>query len=278
MEKKEIKKGRPKSEVRSRKKEINCPFSKFRLPTPNLRLNFLIMNFAENLKFLRIRRKKSQTDLAAELEITRTTLSGYERNVQPPFMVLIKISEYFNVSLDALIKYKLNVLSEFQLSQIEKGFDVDVTGNKLRLLTISVDSNGKENIEMVPVKAQAGYANSYGDLEFVAKLTKFQLPFLPENKTYRSFQIKGDSMLPVTENSWVTCSFVENWENLKNGKACIVVTKNEGIVFKLVYNRLIDGRLLLVSSNRNYTPYEIQISQVLEIWQFETLNSFEIDT
>ncbi len=236
------------------------------------------MNFAENLKYLRTRKKKSQTDLAAELEITRTTLSGYERNVQPPFHVLIKISEYFNVSLDALIKYKLDVLSEFQLSQIEKGLDVDVTGNKLRLLTISVDRKGKENIEMVPVKAQAGYTNSYGDLEFVAKLSKFQLPFLPENKTYRSFQIKGDSMLPISENSWVTCSYVENWENIKDGKACIIVTRNEGIVFKLVYNRLNNGILLLVSSNRNYTPYEIQISQVLEIWQFETWNSFEIDS
>jgi transcriptional regulator with XRE-family HTH domain len=236
------------------------------------------MNFAENLKFLRVRRKKSQTDLAAELEITRTTLSGYERNVQPPFPVLIRISEYFNVSLDALIKYKLDVLSEFQLSQIERGFDVDVTGNKLRLLTITVDSKGKENIEMVPVKAQAGYTNSYGDLDFIATLPKFQLPFLPENKTYRSFQIKGDSMLPVPENSWVTCSYVENWEYIKNGKACIVVTKNDGIVFKLVYNRLDKGAFLLVSSNPNYLPYEIPVSQVLEIWQFETLNSFEIET
>ena len=34
------------------------------------------MYFAENLRFLRQRRNKSQTDLAAELEITRTTLSG----------------------------------------------------------------------------------------------------------------------------------------------------------------------------------------------------------
>ena len=68
------------------------------------------MNFAENLKFLRTRKKKSQTDLAAELEITRTTLSGYERNVQPPFHVLIRISEYFNVSLDALICGVLRVL------------------------------------------------------------------------------------------------------------------------------------------------------------------------
>ena len=234
------------------------------------------MYFAENLRFLRQRRNKSQTDLAAELEITRTTLSGYERNVQPPFKVLIRIAEFFNVSLDALIKYKLDVLSEFQLSQIEKGFDVDVTGSKLRLLTITVDNKGKENIELVPVKAQAGYSTSYGDLEFIASLPKYKLPFLPENKTYRTFQIKGDSMLPIPENSWVTCSYVENWEYIKNGKAYIIVTKNEGIVFKLVYNQLKNGSLLLVSSNRNYNPYEIQISQVLEIWQFETWNSFEV--
>jgi transcriptional regulator with XRE-family HTH domain len=235
------------------------------------------MHFAENLKFLRLRRNKSQADLASELEITRTTLSGYEKNVQPPFRILIKISEHFNVSLDALIKYKLDVLSAFQLSQIEKGFDVDVTGNKLRLLTITVDSNGKENIEMVPVKAQAGYTSSYGDLDFIASLPKFKLPFLPENKTYRTFQIKGDSMLPIPENSWVTCSYVENWESVKNGKACVVVTRNDGIVFKLVYNLLAEGKLLLVSSNRNYLPYEIQISQVLEIWQFETWNSYEFE-
>ncbi len=240
--------------------------------------NLINMHFAENLKFLRKRRNKSQVNLAAELEIARTTLSGYEKNVQPPFKTLIEISDYFNISLDAFIKYKLDALSEFQLSQIEKGFDVDVTGSRLRLLTISVDSEGKENIEMVPVKAQAGYTNSYGDLDFIASLPKFKLPFLPDNKTYRTFQIKGDSMLLILEGSWVTCSYVENWEHIKDGKACIVVTKDEGIVFKLVYNRLNENKFLLVSSNRNYSPYEIPVSQVSEIWQFETYNSFNFDT
>lgn len=235
------------------------------------------MYFAENLRLLRKRRNKSQVNLAIELEITRTTLSGYERNVQPPFKTLIKISNYFNISLDAFIKYKLDVLSEFQLSQIEKGFDVDITGDKLRVLTISVDNQGKENIEMVPVKAQAGYTNSYGDLDFIAALPKFKLPFLSENKTYRTFQIKGDSMLPIQEGSWVTCSYLENWGHIKDGKACIVVTKDEGIVFKLVYNRLNEGKFLLVSSNRKYTPYEIPVSHILEIWQFETYNSFSFE-
>ncbi|MFV0592755.1 MAG: XRE family transcriptional regulator [Draconibacterium sp.] len=232
------------------------------------------MYFAENLKFLRTRRQKSQMDMATELDLTRTTLSGYEKNVQPPFKVLIRISEYFNISLDALIKYRLETLSEFQLSQIEKGFDVDITGNKLRLLTISVDDKGEENIEMVPVKAQAGYTNSYGDLEFIASLPKFKLPFLPKNKTYRSFQIKGDSMLPIKEGSWVTCSFMENWTAIKDGKACIVVTKDEGIVFKLIYKQAEKDSLLLVSSNREYSPYQLPFSQILEIWQFETVNSF----
>ncbi|MCK5730418.1 MAG: S24 family peptidase, partial [Draconibacterium sp.] len=189
----------------------------------------------------------------------------------------IKISNYFNISLDAFIKYKLDALSEFKLSQIEKGFDVDITGNKLRLLTISVDNSGNENIEMVPVKAQAGYTNSYGDLDFIAALPKFKLPFLSENKTYRTFQIEGDSMLPIKEGSWVTCSYVENWEHIKNGKAYIVVTKDEGVVFKIVYNRLNENNFLLVSSNKSYSPYEIPVSQISEIWQFETYNSFEFD-
>ena len=234
------------------------------------------MFFAENLRFLRKRRNKSQVALAVELEITRTTLSGYERSVQPPFKTLIKIAGYFNVSLDALIKYRLVALSEFQLSQIEKGFDVDITGNRLRLLTISVDSDGKENIEMVPVKAQAGYTNSYGDLDFIASLPKFRLPFLPENKTYRTFQIKGDSMLPVKEGAWVTCSYTDDWTQIKDGKACVVVTKDDGIVFKLLYKRLSEKRFLLVSANHEYSPYEIDVSQILEIWQFETYNCFEV--
>ncbi|MDQ2177836.1 LexA family transcriptional regulator [Marinifilum sp. D714] len=235
------------------------------------------MFFAENIKFLRKRRRKSQADLAEQLEITRTTLAGYEKSVQPPFKVLVKFAEYFNVSIDALIRYNLQELSEFQLSQIEDGFDIDVTGKKLRLLTISVNQDGEENIEMVPLKAQAGYTNSYGDLDFIESLPKFSLPFLPKDKTYRTFQIEGDSMLPIPEGSWVTASYIQNWEAIKDGTPCIIVTQEDSIVFKVVYKQFEKNQsLLLVSSNRNYKPYELQIGKVVEIWKFETYNGFEI--
>ncbi|TLX78257.1 LexA family transcriptional regulator [Labilibacter sediminis] len=236
------------------------------------------MFFPDNIKFLRKRKKLSQADLARQLDLTRTTLAGYEKNIQPPFKVLIKFAEYFNLSIDALVRYNLQALSEFQLSQIEDGFDVDVTGKKLRLLTISVNNEGNENIEMVPVKAQAGYTNGYGDLDFIESLEKFTLPFLPKNKTYRTFQIQGNSMLPVPEGSWVTCSYIENWKNIKNGTPCIIVTQDDGIVFKVIYNQLEEKQnLLLVSTNREYKPYELPAKNVVEIWKFETYNRFEIE-
>lgn len=235
------------------------------------------MFLSTNLKFLRERKGVSQTDLAKTLELSRTTLIGYEKGVQPPFVKLIRMAEYFKISLDALIRYDLSKLSAFQLSEIERGMDVDITGQKLRVLTTTTDKDGNENIEMVATKAQAGYANGYGDPDFVEKLPKFQLPFLSKEKTYRCFQIKGDSMLPIPENAWVTGSYIQDWNNIKNGTPCIVVTKDDGVVFKLIYPNLKEEKSFqLVSSNRIYQPYSISAEEVLEIWQFETWNSFEV--
>ena len=232
------------------------------------------MYLSTNLKLLRQREGKSQTELAKTLGLTRTTLIGYEKSVQPPFPKLIRISEHFKVSLDALIKYNLSNLSEFQLSEIERGMDIDITGQKLRVLTTTTDSSGNENIEMVDTKAQAGYTAGFGDSEFVEKLPKFQLPFLPKEKTYRCFQIEGDSMLPIPESAWVTASFIQDWTGIKNGTPCIVVTKDDGLVFKLVYKN--NKQLQLVSTNRIYQPYSISINQISEVWKFETWNSFEV--
>ena len=236
------------------------------------------MFLSTNLKFLRERKGISQTDMAKMLELSRTTLIGYEKGVQPPFAKLIRMAEYFKISLDALVRYDLSKLSSFQLSEIERGMDVDITGQKLRVLATTTDSQGNENIEMVATKAQAGYATGYGDPEFVEKLPKFQLPFLSKEKTYRCFQIKGDSMLPIPEKAWVTGSYIQDWNDIKNGTPCIIITKDDGVVFKLVYNNLkAEKSFQLVSTNRIFQPYSIKAEEVLEIWKFETWNSFEVN-
>ncbi len=235
------------------------------------------MFFSSNLKFLRERSRISQTELAKSIDLSRTTLIGYEKGVQPPFAKLMRMADYFKMSLDALVRYDLSKLSAFQLSEVERGMDIDITGQKLRLLTVTVDKNGNENIELVGTKAQAGYANGYGDPDFIGQLPRFQLPFLPREKTYRCFQLKGDSMLPIPNGAWVTGAFVEDWSTIKPGTPCIIVTRNDGVVFKLVYIAIAtNGTLQLVSTNPTFKPYNLAVSEVVEIWKSVTWNRMEL--
>lgn len=57
----------------------------------------------KNIKRLRRQREMKQAVLASELNIGRQTLSAYECGVTPPDVFsLIRIADYFEVSLDEL--------------------------------------------------------------------------------------------------------------------------------------------------------------------------------
>src|SRR6185436_7424504 len=91
------------------------------------------------------------------------------------------------------------------------------------------------------------------------------------------FQVSGDSMLPIPDKSWVIGEFVENWYNIKDGEACILLTQDDGIVFKLAFNQIKKKKnLLLKSLNSEYEPYEININEIREVWKFCNYLSSEI--
>lgn len=236
------------------------------------------MYFGSNIQLLRKRKRISQEDLANEIEIKRSSLSGYEiGNSEPNFSTLLRFSDFFKVSLDKLLKQNLKLVSEIYLAQLEQGVDIDITGGKLRVLATTVDAQNEENIELVPVKAKAGYATGFGDPDFIKVLPTFQLPFLDKNKKFRTFQISGDSMPPVSDKSWVTGEFVQNWKTIKDGYPYIVVTENDGVVFKVAYKQFEKNQsLLLCSTNPIYKPYEININEVQEVWKFVNYISSEI--
>jgi transcriptional regulator with XRE-family HTH domain len=234
--------------------------------------------FGSNIKLLRQRRGRSQEETAIALDVKRSSWSGYENgSAEPPFDLLVKISNYFKVSIDKLLKEDLTQLGEHALSTLERGGDLDLAGKRLRVLATTVDKEDRENVELVPEKAKAGYAAGYADPEYISILPTFQMPFLSRDRKYRTFQISGDSMPPVADGSWVTGEYVQNWGSIRDGQPYIVVTKEDGIVFKVLYNQLKDkGTLLLCSTNPIYSPYEVQVGQVLEIWKFVHFISAEL--
>ena len=235
-------------------------------------------NFSNNLKFLRKRKGISQDDLAVILEIKRTSISGYENGTsEPPLKTLLKISDYFHIGLDNLLRGNLSIWQELKLQEEEKSFGTDLEGKKIRILATTVGEDNEENIELVPEKAKAGYSTGYADPEYIKVLSTFRMPFLDRNKKYRSFQISGDSMPPVGEGSWVTGEYLQNWKRIKDGSPYIIITKNDGIVFKVAYNKIeTRGTFLLCSTNTFYEPYEVKVEEVLEVWKFVNYISAEL--
>ena len=236
------------------------------------------MVFASNIKFLRKRKNRTQDEVAEALGMKRSTLSGYENEVaMPGIPALIQFSKYYNMSVDTLVKVDLPALTGHQLYMLEHGEDVFLKGGKLRVLATTVDSSNVDNIELVPEKAKAGYTRGFFDPEYISELPRYQLPFLPSNRKYRTFQISGDSMLPIPDSAWVTGEFVQDWLSLSDGDPCIVLTLDEGIVFKIVRNHIReDGTLLLISLNSVYEPYSVNVSEVREIWKFVNYTSSEM--
>lgn len=228
------------------------------------------MHFSQNIKLLRKRRGRTQDDVAHALSMKRSTLSGYENEVaQPSMEALVAFSKYFNIAIDTLVKVDLSGLSENHLSQVEKGFDVYIKGSNLRILATTVDKENNENIELVNQKASAGYTHGFADPDFIKVLPTFQLPFLSRERKYRAFQISGDSMLPIPDRSWVIGEYVENWQLIRNNFPYILLTMEDGIVFKIVENRIREERKLrLLSLNPLYEPYALNIKDVKEAWKF----------
>ncbi len=236
------------------------------------------MHFTSNLKLLRKHRGKTQDDLAHVLGMKRSTLSGYENNIaQPGMEALVKISAYFRISIDTLLKIDLSKLTLNQLYQLENGQDVYITGEKIRVLATTVNSDNEENIELVPEKAKAGYVNGFSDPEYISELPVFRLPFLSKSKKYRTFQLNGDSMLPIPDKSWVTVEFVQDWNTIMSGDAFIILTLNDGIVFKIAENKIKnEGKLSLFSLNPVYEPFDVHVNDIREVWRFVHFISSEI--
>jgi len=215
---------------------------------------------AKNIKHLRLLKKLSQEDLAEELKITRAQISTFERETSAPsILILLKLSRYFEIPVDILLKNDLSKAESTSFIELR---------NKRVLFPITVDSHDEDLIEVVPVKTSAGYLAGYDDPEYIEQLQKIKLPFLPMGK-HRAFPIKGDSMLPMKDGSFVVGKFIEDRNDIKTGKTYVLVTQNDGMVYKRVTNNIESNNSLILSSdNKFYEDYNVAIDQVLEIWEF----------
>jgi transcriptional regulator with XRE-family HTH domain len=226
----------------------------------------------ENMRYLRKQKDLTQGDLAEKLDIKRSLIGSYEEGRGVPKLSLIKqMADLFEVSVDDLLTVDLS-------SEKGKGQKAgQVADSTLKLLSVVVTPENEERISIVPVKASAGYLTGRADTEYMEQLPNFSMPVaeLSRGHSYRVFQIKGDSMLPVPPGSYIFCDYVEHVSGIREGKPYVLITADEGIVYKRIYMPN-DGQLLLKSDNPEYEPYKVDVSSVFEIWKALGFLTFEL--
>ena len=203
--------------------------------------------------------------------LKRAALGAYEEGrAEPRLINVVAFAEFFEVSVDALLKGEHS--------------DEDRTrGQSMRVLSVTVDAaTEEERVAVVPVKAAAGYLSGYGDPEYVQGLPTFGLP-LPEvtpNLTHRLFQIEGESMLPVPSGSYILSTFEEDWHRIGGMRPYVVLTREHGVVFKRIENRLDTEHkdFWLISDNPDFPPYSVKANDVVEVWRARGYLAFDWPT
>jgi transcriptional regulator with XRE-family HTH domain len=213
----------------------------------------------QNLKYLRKLRGWTQEEFANKLGIKRSLVGAYEEERADPRIDILEIvSDIFKLTLDELLLK-----------------DVSNTGGNYlaKRRAQKMMSADRNIIHFVPVKAAAGYLAGYADTEFIDELNTFTLPMLAGGN-YRAFEIIGDSMLPTPSGSIIVGEKVDTLEDIKNNMAYIVVSRNEGIVYKrIVKSNKAKNKLTLVSDNPQYQPYQVNADDVVELWQAQSVIS-----
>lgn len=212
-----------------------------------------------NLKYLRKLRGWTQEEFANKLNIKRSLIGAYEEErADPRLDVLEIVADMFKLSLDELLLKDVSVAGTATSYLMKR--------RQQKMLTAE-----RNIIHFVPIKAAAGYMTGYADSEFIDELNTFTLPMLAGGN-YRAFEIIGDSMLPTPSGSIIVGEKVDNMDEVKNNNAYIVVSRNEGIVYKrIVKNNRSKAKVSLVSDNPNYQPYQVNTDDIVELWQAQVV-------
>lgn len=211
----------------------------------------------------------TQQEFADYLGIKRSLLGAYEEGrARPKLSIQQEIARLAGITLDQLL---MSDISENGIGvnqeQIFKQPSPDVSGDHLRVLSITVDQWGRNNIEVVPAKAETGYVEGFHDAAYLSELSKCQLPFLPEGN-YRAFEIKDEAMPPLQPGSHVVGEFVMDWRNIQDEQACIVVSKSHGILYRRIVNKIDESNsLVLQADSPSFSPLHLGSSELLEVWQ-----------
>ena len=230
------------------------------------------MDLSDNLRYYRKTNRMTQKELASVLGTNNTNISNWEKGIsKPDIETLIRISKYFEVSLDELLfkeKRQIDKVRGQTPAYLQPGitFEHERQTSVPQLSPFSLGSDSRMERQLVPLydlEATAG---------LVPLLTRqhepvdhISIPDLP--RCDGAVYVRGDSMYPLLKSGDIVLyRQVANPQAIIWGEMYLIsFTYNEEEYISVKYVKKSDGhpgQVQLVSYNPHHAPIEIDVSSI----------------
>jgi len=214
--------------------------------------------FGKNIKKIRSVQSMSQQAFAELFGLKRGTLGAYEEGrSEPRIDTIIKIANYFSISIDQILTHELTVNELLRFKGDLTTFANDVKQEIFS--SISYVSSLKKN----------EYTRLYNKLNFIDELPVIHIPITTE-KELRGFEISDLEMTNQEKGFYPQDIIVGEKIPIlaikKLSKDCyVVILTNERLVFRrLCIN---NGEIILQALHGTIADEKIEITEIKELWQ-----------
>jgi len=214
--------------------------------------------FGKNIKKIRSVKGLSQQAFADLFDLKRGTLGAYEEGrSEPKIDTLIKIANYFSISIDDFLTKELTVNS---LVQFQDNFTTDPFSKSAMQLP---------EIPFISINQIDKYPNSCGETCFVEELSKIHLPLNPDKK-FRALEVSNLEMTnhdsgyypkDIVVGEFVPVSIVPK---LNNGTLVFCVFEDQ-LIFRRLY--IAKNMLILRADHKNISDIEFPLEKLKELWR-----------
>lgn len=213
--------------------------------------------FGRNIKKIRGVKALSQKAFAELFDLKRATLGAYEEGrSEPRIETIIKIANYFSITIDSLLTSDLTVNELLR-------FKDD--------LLMSDELEEKEQmccIKFVSEKNTSSYSEYYDNNSYINDLPEIYLPVESE-KLLRAFAVTNLEMTDHDKGLYPKDIVIaeqipqEEFESFGNGEVVIVVLDKE-IVLRKIY--FVADKVILKAAHKNIEEKIFSKSSIKELW------------
>ncbi|WP_299603626.1 helix-turn-helix domain-containing protein [uncultured Aquimarina sp.] len=214
--------------------------------------------FGKNIKKIRSVKSLSQQAFAELFDLKRGTLGAYEEGrSEPKIDTIIKIANYFSISVDKLLTDELTVNELLKFKGDLTTYAEDIKREQFAVIPCITESTAGE------------YISLYTKDNFIKELPTIQLPVNPAKK-FRGYTVLNLEMTNHDQGFYPKDIVIGEEvpsnviKKLNNGTLVVALTDAK-LIFRRLY--ITNNNVVLRADHKNIEDEEYPISEIKEMWR-----------